>query len=160
MLVIPHLAPHRKHEEPRSIIGLKGPERCSLLHTLTWNQRGDRGLPSLRYARPYALCEALLYMEPKIRPQQRTFVREILLQRSDGHPSPRSRAGCRQLLHTDPEQNLNSRLEDRVYTRGGTRVDRRLSWLRTACCLLRQMRTPNLRLSSSNSCKHRCRHNH
>jgi hypothetical protein len=55
----------------------------------------------------------------------------------------------RQLLLADPQQNLNGRLQDRVYTCGRMRLDRRFSWLRGAYCLLRQMRTSKLKLSSS-----------
>jgi hypothetical protein len=68
-------------------------------------------------------------MEPQSSPQQSALVRELLIQRSHGHPSPRCHKRCRQLLLAGSQQNLNSRLQDRVYTRGGTRLDRRFSWL-------------------------------
>ena len=88
-------------------------------------------------------------MEPHSSPQQSALVREVLVQRSHGHSGPRCHTRRRQFLLADSQQNLNSRLENRVYTRGGTRLEWRFSWLWAAYCLLRQMRTPNLKLSSS-----------
>ena len=82
--------------------------------------------------------------------QQRVLVGEVLIERSDRDASAFGDAGRGQLRFAFLEQNLNSCLHDGCDARGRARLDGRLSWLEACSGGFAQMRTPNLKLSSSN----------
>jgi hypothetical protein len=82
--------------------------------------------------------------------EERAFVWEVLIQGSDRHAGSQGDFGSGQRLLSDLEQNLKSRFENRVHACCGTRLNRRFTRLQDDLRTWGQMRTPNLKLSSSN----------
>jgi hypothetical protein len=62
--------------------------------------------------------------------QERLLIGVVLIQRSYGYPGALRNTRRRQTVRPVAEQNLNSRLENRVHRDGRPRLNRRLSWLK------------------------------
>jgi hypothetical protein len=82
--------------------------------------------------------------------EKRALVREILIEGSHGDAGAMGDAGGGQPLLADTEQNLNGGFENGIDAGGRSRLNGRFTGLQEGWGRGGQMRTPNLKLSSSN----------
>src|ERR1700722_11697210 len=84
--------------------------------------------------------------------QQRLLIGIVLIQCAHRDAGTLGDPCCRQSLCPMAQQNLNSRLRNRLHRDRRPRLHGRLSWLKCNQRISRHMRTPNLKNPSSNDC--------
>lgn len=89
------------------------------------------------------------------RAEESAFVGEVLVEGADGDSGAGGDSGGGETLFADGDQNLKCCLKNGVYAGGGARLHGRFSRLQNGLGVRRQMRSPNLKLSSSNDYKPR-----
>lgn len=82
--------------------------------------------------------------------EKRAFIGEVLVERTDGYTRTMCDEGGGELLLTDGGQNLKAGFENGVDGNDGARLDRVFTLLFDPWNKCRQMRTPNLKVPSSN----------
>src|SRR5580700_2943947 len=98
------------------------------------------------------LCRYVVHMMFQHRKQQRLLIGIVLIQGANRDAGTLGDACGGQSLCPVAEQNLNSRLTNRLHRYRRPRLNGRLSWFKCNEGISWHMRTPNLKNPSSNDC--------